>query len=473
MMFSRILKNQKGSALAISVVVFLFLATIIPGIMYMVNTQVLSTATNTDTVEAQYAAEAGIKRAIVGFDNKRTDWAWLSAKNRDIVKNTFVDGTEKNYVVSIMNKTNPQNELVDGNKPTPGEVYTITSDGYVGKAHKKVVATIRITSNSPFKYAAFSKGNMLIQNPLINGDICSDANIETTSREKLVNGVAYFTTKKIEDPSNISGGCTPLTVLETLDVNPLMATMPTLTMTGTDLTTTWKNGQWGGNTYPLISGSYFYDGSYDFSGHSYSIASGQDVTIYVKGIFTLMSGSKITLDGGNLTVYSIGDINFNGGSILGNINSNIQIFSNGTVKLSNNSFINGGTVRLLANNAGKSKEAIEFCGGSINKNLSGATSKVSANGLVNLDNASVISGEGTGMLVSTGNVNLNGGSAPSTVIVAEGDVRGNKGSTVAGIYVNGALIMTGTTVTYNDVAIHLLGLDLIGLPVTAISWSDH
>ena len=379
------LKNQKGSTMMLALITIVFLSIIVSGLMPLINSQVLHSTMNNDTVEAQYAAEAGAKRAIVGIKNNRTDWAWVRSST-EIPQNTFVDGTNKYYTTAI-GPPIPNNAA-----PTTNTDYTITSHGYVGNAHKTVVVKVTSAStaeNSPFKYAAFTKGNMLIQNPQIIGDIYSNNNIKTTSSAKMVTGKAYSKTQSIENSSSISGGYIQTNEALTLDIASLI---PTLAMTGTNLKATWSNGQWGNHTYTLNSGSYYYDGDYDLNGHSYNIAAGDSVTIYVKGNFNLMSKSSIT--GGNLTIYSTKDIYFNGGSLN---NSSTKVYSNGNIQLSSNSSITNSS----------------------------------------------------GMIVATGNVHLAGGSTNS-IIVAGGNVAGNKGSNVSGIYANGTLTMNGATVTYND-----------------------
>lgn len=439
------LYNQKGSTLVLSLLTMMFLAIIISGIMPLVNSQILHSSLNNDDIEAQYAAEAGAKRAIVGIQNTRTDWEWADGKT----KNNLIDETDKKYYITsvVVRETN---EIIKALPPGVTD-YTIVSEGHVNNAYRKITTSVKIKSGGVLGYAAFSKGDMLIQNPLITGDIYSNGNIKTTSGARMVTGTAYSFTQSIEDMKSISKGYEAITKPLDLDVNSMFPDTPSLSMVGTDLKEVYKLNQWGGETYPLSTGSYYFNGDYAVNKHSYSIDSGQNVTIYIKGTFSFYDKSNITMNGGKLTVYATNGINFYGGSILGNINSDINVFSGGAVNLSSN--IIGGKVILASNST------IAFNGGSINSNLSGAISKVYAKGNVALNDASVISGAGTGMLVSSGNVALNGGTATNTIIIAEGNVQGNGGSKVAGIYANGTLTMTGANVTSNDTVAPSLGID--------------
>jgi len=55
---------------------------------------------------------------------------------------------------------------------------------------------------------------------------------------------------------------------------------------------------------------YYYDGNYDFNGHSFTIPPGESVIIYVNGSFKFNYGSTIT--GGNLTIHARDGIDFTG-----------------------------------------------------------------------------------------------------------------------------------------------------------------
>lgn len=410
-MFRRIQKRN-GSALLLGVMVMMFSIIIISGIMPLVNTQVLNSAVNSNLVEAQYAAEAGAKRAIVGIMKSRTDWTW-SLNN---TSNPLADGTagKKYYITSI------SPSISNGSKPVSGTTYTVTSNGYVNGVSKKVVAVVKSKSGGIFSYALASNGTITISsNSHITGDVYSNGLIDTNGSGEMITGKVYYsgTTPTIEKASNVSGG-TPEKVATavTLDTTTLW---PTITKAGSDLSTTWTQGQWGNHTYALsdlVSNStqsdYYYNSSYNLNGHSYTIASGTSVIIYVAGDFTLMSGSSIT--GGNLIIYATGNVNFNGGAVS---NDSIKVYAGGTINLSSNSSI--------VNNYG--------------------------------------------LLFAKGDVNLNGGSAINSIVVSGGTVNANSGSTVAGIYAKTAAKMNGTTVTYNSSVTQSLGLSSGGFTVT---WSN-
>jgi len=110
------------------------------------------------------------------------------------------------------------------------------------------------------------------------------------------------------------------TTPETLNINALI---PSLSMTGTQLTS---------STSSLTNGSYFYNGNYILP-NDYIIPTGQSVTIYVNGDFTV--NKHIT--GGNIVIYATGNIIMNSGASI-QPNGTAKIYALGTVGLSNPTF---------------------------------------------------------------------------------------------------------------------------------------
>ncbi len=130
-----ILKKQDGSATVFALITLVFLAAVAAGLMPMLTTDLRYGMTTRDAIEAQFAAEAGAKRAIVAFMNADTNWSWLGSER------VFADDPSitKTYNVSI----SPQ--ITNGSAPSPGD-YTITSIGKVGKVTKQVVVVVHVPS---------------------------------------------------------------------------------------------------------------------------------------------------------------------------------------------------------------------------------------------------------------------------------------------------------------------------------------
>lgn len=186
------------------------------------------------------------------------------------------------------------------------------------------------------------------------------------------------------------------------------------------------------------------------------------VGIYANGSVALNNESIIT--GGNTVVQTNNSMAFNGGSVQGSVDGKAEIYADGSIALNSGSAITGGNAVVQTNSN------VAFNGGSINQNLSEAVSKVYVTGNVALNNVSVISGKGIGMLVATGNIALNGGDAPKTIFIAGGNIAGNSGSLVGGLYTNGTLTMNGATIDYDSSLIQELGF---GTSLRIISYSDY
>lgn len=462
------LRSQNGSAGILAIFVAVIAVVLSSGLFFMSSSQVRLTAKNENLVEAQSVAEAGAKRAIIGLQHNRTDWAWADS----VTHNPFWDNTDEYYVVSVVKKDDSsKTSLSDGSTAAPGTTYLITSTGYCNNSSKTVVVNVTTsgsnTAGGPFAYGVFAAKSILIQNPLVNGDIFTNGPLQATSHALMVKGAAYgqslsadwglYTPPSNMDTTNFSKGFSTITKPLTLNVD--IPALPSLTMTGTDIRTTWTNGQWSNSTYTLTNGEYYYNGDYQLNGHSYYIPAGQTVTLYVNGTFALDSNSNITCDG-NLIVYAQGDIDFYGGNIGGSANSDIQIYANGVVNFSSN--VTGQNVLVAAYNTNNKNNpynnGIAFNGGSINKNMTNTVTKVYVQGGCALNDISVIGGAGSGLLTVTGNVGLNGGTAPNTLVIAGGDINANSNSVVAGIYTNGNITFTGTTVNYNSNLLSTLGL---------------
>gem|GEM_PF-5947998 len=169
------------------------------------------------------------------------------------------DPAKKYYIVSIVNTTAPSKALTEGGKEIASTTYTITSTGYVNGAHKKVVATVITASavNNIYAYSAFSNGTLNFNGGQvqISGDLASNSviNLSWTSSNS-VSGYAYAptvtagnNTVNSTNISQITAG-TPKTLSNQglINIPVLTSLMPSFSMTGINLTTTWTLGQWGG-----------------------------------------------------------------------------------------------------------------------------------------------------------------------------------------------------------------------------------
>ena len=89
--------NRQGSVTILAIGVMLFLGIILSGVMPMITQEVRSGTLNRDAVEAQYAAEAGLKRALTGLVVADKDWDWVI--NAQTI--SFIGQNGSSYKVSL------------------------------------------------------------------------------------------------------------------------------------------------------------------------------------------------------------------------------------------------------------------------------------------------------------------------------------------------------------------------------------
>jgi hypothetical protein len=181
-------QGEAGSITLIATIVMVTFGILLAGLLPFVTHTGVSAAYSVRSLQAHYAAEAGAKRAIVGFQQQLNDWDW--ANNSGI---TLATGNPSTYSVSI----NPA--INAGNAPTTGTEYTITSVGRVGNQTRKITILAKIntsTSDTPttfsFPDAAIAAGGTVkIQKNAcvtINGDIVSKTSVPETNNNSTFNG---------------------------------------------------------------------------------------------------------------------------------------------------------------------------------------------------------------------------------------------------------------------------------------------
>ena len=129
--------TQRGFATIFAIITMAFLSIVIAGLLPMLTQELKSAASDRDVLQAQYAAEAGAKRAVQQFDQKiitTNSWtSWLgSYRSLDTITNAT-------YSVTI-------NPPIDATHPLVTSVntlYTITSTGKVGNITKIVTLTYK------------------------------------------------------------------------------------------------------------------------------------------------------------------------------------------------------------------------------------------------------------------------------------------------------------------------------------------
>jgi cytoskeletal protein CcmA (bactofilin family) len=312
------MKNQRGSATIFALVAFIFTSIMLGALLSYITNEYHFTTKTRDVIEAQCAAESGIKMALSQFKKvPKCEWGWL---NRD---QNFANDNNKKYKVSI---TGPDTSGAPPmESPDPG-VYTVTSVGEVGKSTKTVTANITI--NGVLSYALYSMKNVTMSGKVnLNGKI--GANGTVTNSGDIIHGdhSAIDQNQKEHWPFSDFNTFTS----KQKSGRPINSNVKT----STDL----KDQDYSNQTI-IIDGDLTVDGNKNFS----------NVSIFVSGAITcsgilhfsnnclIVSGKGMTLSGDNLggAVYiSYGDITVSGNSTMngGSMYAKGDIIMNGNSTL--------------------------------------------------------------------------------------------------------------------------------------------
>lgn len=483
--------NQRGSSMILGLIASLFLATLLAGIGPLVAVALKSTSVDKDIVAAQYAAEAGAKRAIVGITNSRADWAW-SLNN---FSNAITDGSNAFYVTSISPVIN------DGVAPVASTTYTITSKGTINGVSKTVKAIVTSSGgpsgSSLFQNGMYSGDDMRIVSGSVTGDISSDGLITVGYGMRVNGNVSYSGSLPVINGS--AGTITPVSnKIGLIDVASLMKYTPDMPSFSKPITALPTSNS-------ALDGEYYKNSSFSNWNYTYTVANDKSVFIYVNGDYTI--GTPIT-GGGNITIYATGKVtvhgniqgntvqiyaekdivlsqntitgnnitlqskgNFyiSGGSVRANTNGTINIYSGGKLDTGNGS-VTGSVVTITATSV-SGTTAADLHGANFNYGMSNYITKFYING-GNVDMGSGNIG-GISMVVTTGSINLHGTNS-SALLIAGGDIEAQSGSS-GGLYANGSIYIHGATVNYSNTIPQALSLpgEGGGEVIYTVTWSSQ
>ena len=467
------MKNQRGSVTVFAILTMIFLSILISGLLPMVMNELKINTINKDMIEAQYAAETGAKRVIVGFNQSTPNLSWID--DGDV---PFIDDVnKKKYNVIIYLATDVSQTPLVSSAIISGKTYIIRSKGTVGKTTKTVSVSIGVASSSNIngsvfsKYTTYSKGTLQVDNsPKLTGDIGSGSSIIVNSSNPLIYGTAYTPNVPVFDQwswnkNAVTGGYLKPTSTDALDIT--IPPIPTMLASGVALTN---------NSISNGSGSYYSSGSYTLNSTNITASTGQPLVIYINGNLQLTGTSKIS--GDNITIYATGNIILDNTSSIQQSSSggSLKLYSKGTMQLTNSAAINSDNTMIEAG------QSINFnSSSSINKNSSTAITKVYSSGDIQFTNSFTMGGS-AGLVETSSAINLNSNqNSLNTVFIAgSGSSQITNSVQLAGFYTNGNLsINSSPTITYNDKKSQILNaLNLGGggaptgetSPITISNW---
>ena len=143
--------SNRGSVTILAIGIMAFLGIILAGVLPMITQEVRSGAINRDALEAQYAAEAGLKRAIAGLVAGDNNWAWVTEKQTV----AYTSESGKTYKVELLSDT--PTSLTNGSAPSAGW-YHLQSEGVVNNAKKTVRVKVQLTTGGGGLTGALTNG---------------------------------------------------------------------------------------------------------------------------------------------------------------------------------------------------------------------------------------------------------------------------------------------------------------------------
>ena len=188
------LKNQQGSVTAISLIAVTFFIIVLAGSMIYSQNEVNNTTKARDLSQAQFLAEAGIKRAINNFNlNEHGVWSWVDNITVPTNWQTATTYPAEQFHVKISLDSDTTNQAIVPSTPPKNDIYLVTATGRCNGIQKTMSALVSVNlggsnGNSPmFNYGIFSSGNItLFGKDTINADFGANGSWSDTTAK--VNG---------------------------------------------------------------------------------------------------------------------------------------------------------------------------------------------------------------------------------------------------------------------------------------------
>ncbi len=446
------IKTNQGSVTIMAIGVMMFLGIILSGVLPMITQEIRSGTVNRDVVEAQYAAEAGLKRTIAAMQAGDTAWGWLGAPR------SLTSEAGKTYSVSFVPAgvckagRTYQAAPATGVAPASGW-YCLQSVGTVNGVSKTMSVAVELAtmpavlSSGIFGSASIRMDNnsQVIGPAGTNGSITMNNNATISGLATAVTGISATTTQIPTANQNIVASALPVPTFSIAFTAPTAPAAPAVLSSSA-----WPLGNWQVNNSasPLASGRY--TASSGLSSGQSTIVVQPNTTIYVNG--GNFSMDKSTWTTGNNTVIYV-------------TNGNMSLTSNSKITSGTNSkfYVNGGVyadelMNLGANSVIYSKQGLQL-NSNTTLSMPGAATIYMANGnfivgsnsvftLGTVGQASTLYCKGSAN-ISSATININGPTADNTAtkVYFTGNLDLNGGSTlnIAGnveIYVTGTLQLT-------------------------------
>ena len=411
-----------------------FLGIILSGVLPMITQEVRSGTLNRDAVEAQYAAEAGAKRALANLLVTNPDWNWLNAEKN------FTNENGKTYYVRLWNSTTKRftdsayasevckitpdytSFITPSAEATSSASYCIQSTGKVNGSTKTVVAAVSIAAPSTMPAALSSMvfGNASIvmsRNAKIIGSAGTNGTITMSNDSTITGNVAYVGNQSGEGV--LYGNATLILDDKRKPVSEVI-TVPTFSVKfdppappAVVSAIDWPYGTWEVNNTasPLASGYYSKNGQLKSDASTIRIQ--PNTTIYVTKNDLTLYRSTWTM-GNNATIYIMnGDLKLNTATTLTMPGSSTVYIGKGNSTVLYGEWGNPNTALTLGT---LGKASLFYCNGNANIgytkfNINGPTTgtektKVYFNGDLDLNGGAIMTIAGNVEICISGTMKL-------------------------------------------------------------------
>jgi hypothetical protein len=321
------IQNNRGAAAVIAIFTVLILGIFAAAIVPRATTELNLSTKNRDNTEAGFAAEAGVKRVLVGFLNYNSDWSWLQNDQQ------FAGSVNKKYNVTVKNTANQD---MPKSSPPAVDTYTISSTGTVNGA----TMTITVSVTMPIGYTGRSSTSSVGWNfPTDTGMYGNTISIQNNDTISVGGAKVYVGSGGLSEDNH----STPLTAITTtikvpqFDINKIKAAAGTQTSLPTTANST-------------LSGTYYINGPLTLNQNTPNLTANNAI-IYVNGDLNITSNSfnlngTVAIIANNIYINNNASLDqplliaLNNITIKNNISVNGAFIAGGTITIDNNASIN-------------------------------------------------------------------------------------------------------------------------------------
>ena len=456
---------NRGSVTIMAIGVMMFLGIILSGVLPMITQEVRSGTMNRDVVEAQYAAEAGLKRTIAAMQAGDTTWNWLGAARG------FTGAAGKSYTVNFVTsgvcKTGRTYQAAPANGTTPASGwYCLQSVGIVNGATKTVSVAVEYTGaglTGVFANGVFGSGPVnMNSSTILLGSLRTNSGF--TGYKATINGDLIVTgTNNSNDPyqlNSVSGTTTNAASVIAVPTFSTAFTMPSVPGSASSWPNPPGSKPWN-RTATVGPGTYKTDAKLEIGKSKITV--GNNSTIYVSNGLELNNASTFTL-GDGITLYVYGDIKLSGGSrIITQGTANIYVSGSFQFSQSDDSLELGGNTNVFIGS-----QLTMSNGSSIttapNSNVVFKTNSISMS-----NSAAISSGADSSLaLLAKNTITMsNITSITKALVMAEGDITmtGDGPTSIIGsvISTKGTISMYNARVTYDQEVVSDVLTNNVGL----------